>query len=164
MFDGLARTSTSKTPSWRMRWSRLLRRHRRLLAATLTGVGVLCAIAALRPTPPPPPDPPDPRLPPAGQVALPVELASGSTAALLKPGDRVDVVTVESIPSVILARDAMVLLPTAGSGFVGASSSVVLLAMSEAAALQVAGTSGAVTVLLQPAAEPAQEGAPGEPG
>lgn len=129
----------------------MLRRHRRLLAAVLTALSVLFIIAALRPPPPAPPVPPDPRLPPPGQVALPVELASPSAASLLQVGDRVDVVSVRESDQVarILARDVTVLLPAAGGGFVGSTSGSVLLAMTEAAALQVAQAPGEVTVLLR---------------
>ncbi|MFM7145236.1 MAG: hypothetical protein ACKOW5_02765 [Actinomycetales bacterium] len=137
--------------SLRRRWSRILRRHRRVIAAAATGLGVLFVIAALRPAPPAPPLPPDPRLPPAGQVALPVELASASAATMLQVGDRVDVVSVREAdqPARILARDVTVLLPASTAGFVGSASGSVLLAMSESAALQVAQATGQVTVLLR---------------
>jgi Flp pilus assembly protein CpaB len=94
---------------------------------------------------------------PAGEVATPVRLADLAVAALLRPGDRVDVLaTVEGAGTEVVADDALVLaVPGPGEesgGFAvpagGAGLLVLAVPADVAAGLATATTSGTLTVTL----------------
>ncbi len=91
---------------------------------------------------------------PAGQVAAPVRLADLGVAALLRPGDRVDVLASRpDAPVQVVAADALVL--TAGPVSPGAddtAAGLLVLAVPAvtASALAAAATDAALTVTLGP--------------
>jgi hypothetical protein len=131
---------------------RAVRRHRRPLAAVLAGLAAIVGLTALRGGPQPPPaaaDDPAASSSAAqpGQVTVPVTLASGAIAAVLRVGDVIDLVgtsgsgtAVEdtSAPLTVIARDARVIeLPLGGSALGGSSSAVILVSLPEADALRV---------------------------
>jgi len=124
------------------RLSSLTRRHRRGLAALLAGAGVLFALGSLRGAPGVPVTDLADTAPTlrTGEVAVPVTLASSAIAAVLSPGDVVDLVAapdaVTSDPTV-LAVGARVLDSAASAGFGASASAVVLLAVPREAALDV---------------------------
>lgn len=129
------------------------RRHRRGLAAVLAGLAMLMAINAVRPGPEQPGTTLGSAGPPVrpGEVAVPVALASPALAAAVEPGDVVDVIAVPDDPggsARVLADHARVLdLPGSG-GFTTSSSSVVLLAVPETAALPLSAAVGQVLTLV----------------
>ena len=128
----------------------VVRDRRRPLAAVLAGGAVLAGLASLQPAPAVTAPVLDPTRPVAGEVAIPVELSSQAAAALIAPGDRVDVVErVEgSMPHVIADRARV--LGSSSGGFLAASSAVLLVAVSEETALRLAGATGELTALIQP--------------
>lgn len=94
-----------------------------------------------------------------GGVAVPVRLADAATAALLHPGDRVDVLagvapggdTAPTAPVRVLARDVVVLMvPASGTDATADGALVVLGAAPDTAGrLAVAATSAPLTVTLR---------------
>lgn len=139
---------------------RLLRRHRRPVAAAVAGVGALVALTALRGTPT------DPAASPfdggttaaavrTGEVAVPVVLASGAITASLAVGDVIDVIGLTRgeppTATVVAPRARIIELPSAGSGLTGSSAAVVLVAVPESAALPLsaASASGGLTVVIR---------------
>jgi len=130
-------------------------RHRRPLAAAAAALAVVAAIGALRgaPTAPAAVDSTSTAQLRTGEVAVPVSLASPAIAATVKPGDVVDVVAVpddfESRPRVLAAR-VRALDQVASGGFGATATSIVLLAVPEAAALALsAGVGRALTVVIR---------------
>lgn len=92
---------------------------------------------------------------PLGEVAVPVRLADLAVAALLRPGDRVDVLaTVEGSGTEVVASRALVLAvpgpdeATAGLSAAGAGLLVLAVPPDVAGALATATTSGTLTVTL----------------
>lgn len=127
----------------------VLRTRRRPIAAVLAGCAVLLALISLQPAPPAREPIVDPSRPMAGEVAIAIELASQAAAALLLPGDHVDIVEGgESHDPRIIARDARV-LTASGSSFLASSSSILLIAVDEGTAMRLAGATGDLTPLLQ---------------
>jgi len=125
-----------------------LGRRRRLVSATLAGLGVLMIVTALRPTP---------ALPVAEQsvaiavqpdeVAVPITIRPAAIASTLEPGMIIDVVADSDTP---IVRDARVLrLPT--SGFGPTSEAVVVVAVPEASGMRLASAgSGGFGVIIRP--------------
>lgn len=90
---------------------------------------------------------------PAGQVAAPVRLADLGVAALLRPGDRVDVLAGRpETPVQVVAADALVLTVGDATDPTGTSAGLLVLAVPEAtaAALAEASTGATLTVTLGP--------------
>jgi hypothetical protein len=93
--------------------ARALRRHRRIVAATVAGLGVLFALTSLQQSPAPTVLLSENRISDSlrtGEVAVPVTLSSPSSASALSVGDLIDLVgtTPEGEPEV-LATSARVL-------------------------------------------------------
>ena len=139
---------------------RLLRRHRRPVAAVLAGLGVLVALTALRPAPPLAVDAVagDALTGSAvrrGEVLVPVALTSGAVASALDVGDIIDLVGLSGdermTASVVAASARVVEVPAAGSALSGASSGVVLVAVPERAALPLSAASanGGITFVIR---------------
>ncbi len=142
----------------RRRLTRLLRRHRRPIAATLAGAGVLLAVTSLRPAPATivVAGAPTSGLR-AGEVAIPLTLASSAIARTLATGDVIDVIglsgagDVEPSATVVARRSRVLDVPDVSGGFGSSASAIVLVAVTEAAALAVstATARGPVTVVIR---------------
>ncbi len=135
----------------------LLHRRRRPIAATLAGLGALLALTTLRGAPAPAageaPQRPGGAMH-AGEVVIPVVLATGAVASVLAIGDIVDIVgftDTEPPRADVIARRARVFDLPSGAGLTGSTSSVVLIAVQERAALTVSAASedGGVGLLLR---------------
>ena len=128
----------------------VLRHRRRPVAAALAGAAVLIALISLQPAPPVTAPPLDPTQPIPGEVAITVELSSQAAAAVITPGDRVDIIErPEAGPPRIIARDARV-LAASSAGFLASSSAALLIAVDEPTALRLSGASGDLTPLIRP--------------
>jgi hypothetical protein len=132
--------------------SRLVRRHRRIVAAALAALATLIVItslphgAATVATDEPPGLSSD-------EVAIPITLENRAVAEALHAGDRVSVVAVSDDGfSSIVAESARVLSESPG-GF-GATDSAVTLAVDEGSALRLAGAqaTNTLTVIIRPPA------------
>jgi hypothetical protein len=115
------------------RIARVLRRHRRIVAATVAGFGVLFALTSLQQAPAPPVLLSDHRISDnlqSGEVAVPVTLTSPSSASALSVGDLIDLVgtTPEGAPEV-LATSARVLRIPVNTGV--SSPSVLVVAVDQ---------------------------------
>lgn len=128
----------------------LIRNRRRPLAAVLAGAAVLIGLTSLKPAPAISAPTMDPTRPVAGEVAIAVELSSQAAAAVVSPGDRVDIVEHADMTTPrVIARNARVL--SAGSaGFLASSSAVLLVAVDEPTAMRLAGATGDLTPMIQP--------------
>jgi hypothetical protein len=136
---------------------RLIRRHRRPLAAALAGLGAVLLLISVRATPtgassvPTPPGRSDVD---AGEVAVPVVLASSALASVLDVGDVIDLVAVSAddpaSARLLAPRARVVELPSGGSALSASSSAVIIVAVdeSEALALSAESTGGGVTVVI----------------
>ena len=128
------------------------------MAATLAGAGVLLAVSSLRPAPTTivAAGPSTSALRP-GEVAIPLTLSSAAVARTLAVGDVIDVIglsgTDDSEPSAtVVARRSRVLdVPDSAGGFGSSASAIVLVAVTESAALDVstATARGPVTVVIR---------------
>lgn len=123
---------------------RVVRRHRRPIAAACAFLAVLTFGMAL--VPPSEPAVPDALRLPAGHVEMPVVLMSAALASTLHAGDVVDVVAQEVVPRVV-APAAIVVTPAAASSGFASGGAVVVLGLSRSAGLAVAGTDAPLTVL-----------------
>ena len=120
---------------------RLVRRHRRLVAAVLAGTATLIVLSGLRHDP----DTSsvaaalDPSIPRTGEASVPVTLASSALAAVLHSGDVIDLVSVaDPAAPDLVARAARVLtVPAPGSMLSSSTSGVILVAVPAADALAV---------------------------
>ena len=133
--------------------SRLIRRHRRIVAACLAGLAVLIIVSSL----------PhggaavtrvDSPVLAVDEVAIPITLESRAVAEALHSGDLVSVVAVSDDGfSSIVAERARVLTSASGSGF-GSTDAAVTLAVDEESALRLAGAParGTLTVIIRPPA------------
>ena len=134
--------------------SRLIRRHRRIVAAVLAGLATLIIVGSL-PRSSAEPTPTDDAFLSADEVAIPVTLESRAVADVLRPGDHVSVIAVsdEGFSSIVAER-ARVLQSGSSSGF-GASDAAVTLAVDEASALRLASAParGTLTVIIRPPAQ-----------
>ena len=131
--------------------ARLIRRHRRIVAATLAGIAVLIIAGSLSHGPPHTTEPDAPTLA-VDEVAIPITLESRAIAAALDQGDRVSVIAVsEDGFSSIVAQSARVLESAASGGF-GSSDAAVTLAVDEESALRLASAParGTLTVIILP--------------
>ena len=133
---------------------RLLRRHRRLVAAALAGLAALILIVGLRDSTAPNPmaTAPDPTTPRAGEVTVPVVLASAALAAVLDVGDVIDLVSVAdpTAPSLVASGARVLQIPATGGMLSSASSAVVLVAVDSAVGLDVtaAASEGGLTFVI----------------
>ena len=136
---------------------RLVRRHRRPLAAVLAGLGALLMLTALRGAPAD--AGPSPILTGrsgigAGEVAVPVVLASSALASVLEVGDVVDLVAAsgdDPDSARLLAPGARAIeLPSGGSALSASASAVIVVAVRAADALPLSATSasGGLTVVI----------------
>ena len=126
---------------------RRVRRHRRPIAAVLAAAAVLVALTALR-TPAVAPAATggedraasDPTALRPGESTVPVLLESSAVASVLRPGDVVDLVapTASGDPEVIAAGARVIGLPSAGSGLTPTSGGLLVVAVDENEALDVA--------------------------
>ncbi len=131
--------------------SRVIRRHRRIVAAVLAGLATLLIASAVSQGAAEPVSTDSPVLS-QDEVALAITLETRAAANAVKPGDRVSVVAVSDDGfSSIVAEGARV-LKTASSGGFGASDDAVTLAVDEASALRLASASarGTLTVIIRP--------------
>lgn len=152
--------ATSLRPS-RASLRRLLRRHRRPIAAGLAALGVLAGLSSIRT---------DAAVTSggegtgsrsvtgvrAGEVAVPVVLSMAGVASVLHAGDVIDVVGIsgrETATAAVVAPRARVLeIPASGSGLTGSSSAVIIVAVAEhdALVLSAASANGALSVVIRP--------------
>jgi hypothetical protein len=142
----------------RRTFTRFLRRHRRPVAATIAGAGVLVALTSLRSAPATVvvASPPVSDLRP-GEVAVPLTLASAALASTLATGDVIDVIGLSGADgsdprAVVVARRSRVIdVPESSGTFGSSSSAIVLVAVVESAALNVstAIARGPVTVVIR---------------
>ena len=131
--------------------SRVIRRHRRVVAAVLAGMATLLIANAVSQGATEPVSTSGPTLS-QDEVALAVTLETRAAAEAVQPGDRVSVVAVSDEGfSSIVAEGARV-LKTASSGGFGASDAAVTLAVDEASALRLASASarGTLTLIIRP--------------
>jgi hypothetical protein len=113
--------------------ARVSRRHRRIIAAAVAGLGVLFALASLQQSPAPQVLLGESRIADtlrSGEVAVPVTLTSPSSAAALSVGDLIDLVgnSPEGAPRV-LATSARVLRIPVTTG--GSNPSVLVVAVDQ---------------------------------
>lgn len=135
---------------------RLMRRHRRPLAAVLAGVAALLLLTSLRPSPAIPAvadASADPAVPRPGEVTVPVALLSAAVAGVLEVGDVVDLVAVDDAgtASVVAARARVVGLPSSGSALTSSSSAIALVAVPDQGALDLsaASSAGPLSVIIR---------------
>jgi hypothetical protein len=134
--------------------SRLITRHRRIVAAALAGIAVLVIVSSL-PHGAPAAASTDGLGLAADEVAIPVTLESRAVADALHAGDHVSVVAVNDEGfSSIIAQSARVLGAASSGGF-GSSDAAVTLAVDEASALRLAAAParGTLTVIIRPPAQ-----------
>jgi hypothetical protein len=131
--------------------SRFIRRHRRIVAATLAGLATLVVVGSL-PSGSAAPAPDDGIFLSADEVAISITLESRAAATALNSGDHVSVVGVSDEGfSSIVAESARVLQAGSSSSF-GSSDASVTLAVDEASALRLASAParGTLTVIIRP--------------
>ena len=134
--------------------ARALRRHRRIVAATVAGLGVLSALTALQESPAPTVLLSENRISDSlrtGEVAVPVTLTSPSSASALSIGDLIDLVatTPEGAPEV-LATSARVLRIPMSTG--ASNSSILVVAVDQSLGTTLALSSainGGVAVIIR---------------
>ena len=145
--------------------ARALRRHRRIVAATVAGLGVLFALTSLQQSPAPPALLSDNRISDnlqAGEVAVPVTLTSASSASALSVGDLIDLVgtTPDGDPEV-LATSARVLRIPITTAVSNPSVLVVAVNQSIGTTLALSSTKNSgVAVIIRGAPTTQTEGAP----
>ena len=135
--------------------ARIIRRHRRLLAATCAALAVLLALGSVSSAGAPAAAVAGGPITALGQgeLAIPVPLSPPAAAGLLHLGDVIDVIAIsDSGTAATVARDALVLGVPAGGGFMSAASAIVLIAVDELTALRIAGATGTgdLTFALHP--------------
>ena len=139
---------------------RRIRRHRRPLAAALAAAGTLAALTALRAPMPVDssagsgaPVAADPTSLRQGEASVPVLLASGAMAGVLRPGDIVDLVAAapSGEPQVVAAGARVLDRPTGGSGLAPSSGGLVIVAVDadEAVDIAVAASRDDLTVVIR---------------
>lgn len=122
---------------WRDRARRWLRRHvlghRRLIAGVCVGLAVLTALNVLRPAAPVTVTAAGRQVTPSlaashpGLTVLPVRLTDGDTAALLRAGDRIDLLATDSQTgetTVVCAGALVLALPRGGGAVEGGENAV----------------------------------------
>lgn len=133
--------------------------HRRLVSAALAAAAVLCTIGAI--TSSPAAESPD-RLVNSSSEAegtrvgaeleVPIRLADPAVAGVLSPGDVVDVVSAGQRTLAMVVADGVVVtaLPASDDGPWSSDDGLVMVAVSDAQALAVAGAAarGPVTIVL----------------
>jgi len=147
------------------RIARALRRYRRIVAATVAGLGVLFALTSLQQSPAPSVLLSDNRISDnlqPGEVAVPVTLTSASSASVLSVGDLIDLVgtTPEGDPEV-LATSARVLRIPITTGVSNPSVLVVAVNQSIGTTLALSSTKNSgVAVIIRGTSTTQSEGAP----
>lgn len=145
--------------------ARALRRHRRIVSASVAGLGVLFALTSLQQSPAPPVLLSDNRISDnlqPGEVAVPVTLTSASSASALSVGDLIDLVgtTPEGDPEV-LATSARVLRIPITTGVSNPSVLVVAVNQSIGTTLALSSTKNSgVAVIIRGTSTTQSEGAP----
>jgi Flp pilus assembly protein CpaB len=131
--------------------SRVIRRHRRIVAAVLAGLATLLIANAVSHRATAPVSSSGPTLS-QDEVALAITLETRAAANAVEPGDRVSVVAVSDDGFSSIVADGARVLKTASSGGFGASDAAVTLAVDEASALRLASASarGTLTVIIRP--------------
>lgn len=142
---------------------RATNRHRRLLAAVLAALATVLAISAIRPAPAATtaaestaPSAPSTR---PGEVTVPVILDSPALASTVKAGDEIDVVSIDAQGQAeIVAERARVVEQGGGASPLGATSPVLLVAVPEETALDLAAASLTmrISLLIHPPHAPEQ--------
>jgi len=131
--------------------SRLIRRHRRIVASALAGLATLIVVSSL-PHGSAAPAPADGVSLSPNEVAIAITLESRAVAEALHSGDQVSVVAVsdEGFSSIVAER-ARVLQAGSSSSF-GSSDAAVTLAVDEASAVRLASAParGTLTVIIRP--------------
>lgn len=121
------------------------------MAAALAAVAVLLTVSTLRSDPPPAIVTEQAPLVAAGEVTVPVPIALRSVIDLLEPGDVVDLlaITPEGVADVVAERARVVDAP---SGALSSSGGVLLVAVPESDAVELAGAGaqGSLSVLIRP--------------
>lgn len=134
--------------------TRSLQRHRRIVAATMAGLGVLFALTSLQQSPAPTVLLSENRISDSlrtGEVAVPVTLTSASSASALSIGDLIDLVgtTPEGAPEV-LATSARVLRIPMSTGVSNSSLLVVAVDQSLGTTLALSSTKNSgVAVIIR---------------
>jgi hypothetical protein len=146
--------------------ARVSRRHRRVIAAAVAGLGVLFALASLQQSPPPQVLLSESRIADtllSGEVAVPVILTSPSSASVLNVGDLIDLVgtTPEGAPEV-LATSARVLRIPITTGASNPSVLVVAVDQSIGTTLALSSTinSGVAVIIRGTSTSPSQGATP----
>jgi hypothetical protein len=131
--------------------SRLIRRHRRIVASALAGLATLIVVSSL-PHGGAAPAPADGVSLSVDEVAIAITLESRAVAEALHSGDLVSVVAVsdEGFSSIVAER-ARVIQAGSSGGF-GSSDAAVTLAVDESSALRLASAParGTLTVIIRP--------------
>jgi hypothetical protein len=148
------------------KFARVLRHHRRIVAATVAGLGVLFALTSLQQSPVPPVPLSENRISDglqSGEVAVPVTLTSPSSASALSVGDLIDLVgtTSEGAPEV-LATSARVLRIPINTGVSNPSVLVVAVDQSIGTTLALSSTinSGVAVIIRSTSTRPSQGATP----
>jgi hypothetical protein len=145
----------------RARLRRLVRRHRRPIAACLAAIGVLAGLSSVRTGTAATAGDPDTGVRATtsvrtGEVAVPVVLSSAGVVAALHVGDVIDVIGLtgrETATAAVVAPRARVIeIPAGGSGLTGSSSAVIIVAVAEhdALPLSAASANGTLSVVIRP--------------
>jgi hypothetical protein len=126
----------------------MVRRHRRIIAAILAGLSVLFIIGALRPPAPQPvPSTPLARIQ-ANEVGVPIAIANPALVNTLKESDVVDVIALDSLTPVVIARRARIITTSDGGVL------LVGVTANEAMALTALSIEVPLTVQVHPASLP----------
>ena len=131
--------------------TRLVRRHRRLLAGLLAGTAALLGLTSLAAAPATPaPTPAGAPVAAPGSALVPVTLAPAGVAAALRVGDAVDLLAArEGAPAVLVAEDARVAaLPEGAGAFSASTSGVVLVEVPEEAARALSASASAAPLAV----------------
>lgn len=140
---------------------RATNRHRRLISAVLAAAATVAAISAVRPAPAATSAPeltayaaPTSR---PGEVTVPVILDSPALAATVAAGDEVDLVSIDAEGRAeVIASRARVVEQGGASSPLGGASPLLLVAVPEATALDVAAASlsARISLLIHPPSRP----------
>lgn len=140
---------------------RATNRHRRLIAAVLAALATVLAISAIRPAPATTtaaesnaPTAPSTR---PGELTVPVVLDSPALAGAVETGDEIDLVAIDARGEAeVVATRARVVEQGGGSSPLGATSPVLLVAVPEESALDLAAASltSRISLLIHPPASP----------
>lgn len=140
---------------------RATNRHRRLIAAVLAALATLLAISAIRPAPSSTTaaesTAPTVTSTRPGEVTVPVMLDSPVLAGTVETGDEIDLVSIDAQgQAAVVAERARVVEQGVGSSPLGAASPVLLVAVPEETALDLAAASltSRLSLLIHPPSGP----------